>query len=224
MRLIPIIITPASTYETFLTSMSGINLSGHSIVNGHPPIVLANEMAVQPTFFATLSVAKLMGTPLICYFGHGQTYALEGDRKISAIAPVPMWLISKNWNDSWLKDTIVVSIACNSIIELGQSAIEKGCLAYLGSTKNLYIDVADFNNNRINDFVETFTAIPKYILSNYQKSNSMRDVLSNSLEYYRSIVDNFINLYSKNNIDPELITAMQANRDNYTALYSNKLN
>ena len=183
---------------------------------------MPNEMAVQPILLAVLQAARPIGTPMICYYGHGQPYALEGDRKLSAITPPQMWLVTKGWNDHWLKDTIVVSIACESMKELGPSAMNKGCIAYVGSREPMYVDVADINVNMINDFVETFNIVPKTILSQAHTlgppSRELNSLINTGLDNFRNTVNKFIGAYRQHNMDYQLISMMEKNLNNYGAL------
>ena len=70
-----------------------------------------------------LSRLKKLKPHFFMFSGHGTSSTLEGHNRV---------LLMDKTNCACLKDTIVFTRACDALVELGGTAVSKGCVAFIG--------------------------------------------------------------------------------------------
>lgn len=80
---------------------------------------------------------------LVGYIGHGHENSWVGEyRYVTMLDPfqaLPNELVTAGFNDRLLSGTIAVSIACDTGQRLAESAIARGCRAYIGCQSDVYV-------------------------------------------------------------------------------------
>jgi len=160
----PIISMPAFTPETLFARKAALDLISWFREAGFNPITLNGLSTLRPGFERALSMVRNLEKPphLFVYFGHGYSDSLIGVKPIGErlrhLRPV---VAGEPYDNAGiLKDVITYGVACDSLSVLGNIAVERGCPAYFGNDRNLFILEGDLNRDGYSDFSDLFTTIP----------------------------------------------------------------
>jgi len=210
----PVIAYSSWSYATLVTSISAQNLSEWAKKRGLSPIEMVGTSANRLRVKRVMNyVQKDLPKPaLFVYMGHGYPDSLVGFEP-GIMNHRKLRMVVKDINDDLFCESIVHTIACYSVRELGPSMIKKGAVAYFGSTVPML--VGDFEKDKayLPDFVDVFTTIPKQLIAGATCSEAYKRYIDRC-SYYIEQYENKPNLH---NVD-FYIDAMKKNRDDYHML------
>lgn len=185
----PFIVFPSFSEATRISSLIADNLDewfrneGYDTwgleENAANPLRLRQElrnynMAVNGRKFFPLVNTWLHTSPqtdrplMLVYVGHGQDGALIGNERwgfasefgqLLSTRPGPLNLSVVNT----LRDAIVVTIACDSLQELGPWLVERGIGAYTGCSTPIDVSLDDMDGDDVPDIVKMFSIIPQQL-------------------------------------------------------------
>lgn len=143
------------------------------------PIVLFGVGATQLALWGSLFNQDIRA---IFYMGHGDETSLIGNDIIFR-------LIKRDWNEQWMKDKIVWTMACLSGLQLGPAAVKAGCRAYFGHRTFYYAAFQESEHDYMADWIDYVTSAPRALMEG--------KTCKEALQIYKNTCRSYIDLYQK---------------------------
>lgn len=182
-----IVVRPAATSPSLMSFQYAGELLQWVSGTGVNVIDMPKGMANQAVFYGNINRVRLESDspPLVCYYGHGVKDKLLGDVNITGIPILGehLAMIKDGWNTEWLKNAIVYAFACDTALQLGESAVKEGALAYFGNLSPTHVGFKEEENDYSVDFTVIANTIPKAIINGFSMHQAMK-AFRDTCKYY----------------------------------------
>jgi len=148
--------------------------TGDYIINylrskGLEPEVLGKYMVRKPTLSNRL---RRGSAGFIIYIGHGLAKSWTGSIRLGYDISI-MGALVKDVNDYLLSNRIVYSCSCDSLRELGPSAVKKGCIAFIGFDRKCLVREDDFDNDNLIDVVDVLSVPVRMLINGFSVKHAV---------------------------------------------------
>lgn len=155
------------------------------LVEEHPKIYVKRLGGVWANHYTLVRHLQRNRYDLVCYFGHG--------KKGGWVDPLFRGVFADDILDL-LKGSVVYTMACLSATDYGRHAVEKGAIAYIGNTEEVW---AGFNTSERN-YADDFARPHQNEILNLLSGVSLRACVDDAVLHWRQLAD----LYES---DPALV-------------------
>ena len=134
------------------------------------------EKGVEPEVLGKYMVRKSLLTnklrksdaDFIVYIGHGIKNSWVGSHYNFLAENIPLTgALVKDVNDNLLAGRIVYSCSCDTLEELGPSAVDKGCRAFIGFDRECLVNSEDVDEDNLSDFVDMLSVPVRVLMNGY---------------------------------------------------------